>query len=101
MILELALALFLSPLFEPSDSLPTPSLVRYCSKECQRAAWPAHKDRCKLGALSAPRNLSADDNAFAAAMTKWLAHWKQTLAAYCIPAMDLPNHGADRLVKYW
>ena len=75
--------------------------MRYCSKECQRAAWSSHKQRCKLGALSAPSNISKDDGEFASAMSKWLGHWRQTLSAYCIPAMDLPNHGPDRLVKYW
>ncbi|KAF7793898.1 hypothetical protein EIP86_005020 [Pleurotus ostreatoroseus] len=71
-------------------------LVKYCSKECQRAAWPAHKTRCILGS-AVTRDMGAADEEFSTAMSKWMNCWRGTLALFCVPAMDLPNHPPNRL----
>lgn len=78
----------------------SPSLVRYCSKECQVAAWKTHKHRC----TSSLRNSLAKDpdaNALNTALSKWINNWRFELHNWAVWAMDLANNSEDRLATHW
>lgn len=78
------------------------SLVKYCSKDCQRAAWKSHKPRCALRATFDTLKAN-DENAEEeyAAISKWLGCWRNTLYAHAVPAMNLPNSPPNRLATHW
>ncbi|KAF8135426.1 hypothetical protein EV363DRAFT_1415316 [Boletus edulis] len=74
-------------------------LVRYCSKECQVAAWKAHKPRC----TSSLRESLAKDpeaNALNTALSKWINNWRFELHNWAVWAMDLANNPEDRLATH-
>jgi hypothetical protein len=80
--------------------LTLPSMVRYCSKECQKVAWITHKNCCS----SALRDSLANDSAQAAtntALSKWVNHWRDSLHQWSIWALNMPNHPRDRLSTHW
>jgi hypothetical protein len=90
-----------SPEVAPRTHLLTccPSLVRYCSKECQVAAWRTHKQRCS----STLRESLVNDpgaNALNTALSKWINNWRFELHNWAVWAMDLANNPQDRLATH-
>ncbi|KAF9525272.1 hypothetical protein CPB83DRAFT_885684 [Crepidotus variabilis] len=77
-------------------------LVRYCSKECQRKAWPTHKRGCiRMGASllqHRAENPAADD--LNNRLSKWINFWRSTIFYIAPVALDLPNHGEDRMATH-
>ncbi|KAL4254243.1 MYND-type zinc finger protein samB [Abortiporus biennis] len=76
-------------------------MVRYCSKDCQRAAWKSHKDRCKTGGkhqemMEKDEELRLWDKE----LTEWLSYWRRTLQSYSLMSMDLPNSPDDKLATH-
>ena len=82
--------------------------AHYCSKECQVAAWPAHKSRCKE--LQAGKQVFADrlGTEVATAFNAWIKRIRPLLidvaAAVLWPAPHLPprnrSHGLRMFVSY-
>jgi hypothetical protein len=79
----------------------SPSLVRYCSKECQVASWKrTHKLRCSP---SLRESLAKDPEGHAlnTALSKWINNWRDELHNWALWAMDLANNPEDRLATHW
>ncbi|KAI9569653.1 hypothetical protein HD554DRAFT_2171095 [Boletus coccyginus] len=74
-------------------------LVRYCSKECQVAAWKTHKQRCTS---TLPTSLAKDPEAsiLNTALSKWINNWRFELHNWAVWAMDLANNPEDRLATH-
>lgn len=91
-----------SPEVPPRTHLLTcciPSLVRYCSKECQVAAWRTHKQRCSSTLRESLVN-DPEANALNTALSKWINNWRFELHNWAIWAMDLANNSPDRLATH-
>lgn len=70
------------------------SYVRYCSKECQRLAWPTHRRSCKV---TSAMQAEADSDDVATVVSKWLPSWRHTLFSFGINAMNLANSPRNQL----
>lgn len=76
------------------------SFVKYCSRDCQKAAWPTHKQSC-LVAVDFHKTIKERGNEeFVVAFNKWLDCWRGTFFDMALSAMDLANHPPDRLATH-
>lgn len=71
------------------------SRERYCSRECQRLAWPTHKQHCE--ALAAMRDLLKQPEyrqarVESAMLTKWLLTWSDVVVGCGLLGMDIIRH---------
>ncbi|KAA1476070.1 hypothetical protein DENSPDRAFT_842959 [Dentipellis sp. KUC8613] len=69
---------------------------RYCSKECQRKAWPAHKNGCQ--ASSKFREEMLVDSELAArnsTLSRWISKWQPVIVNAAVDALNLPNNSAE------
>lgn len=74
--------------------------VKYCSRDCQKAAWPTHKQSC-LVAVDFHKTIKERGNEeFVIAFNKWLDCWRGTFFDMALSAMDLANHPPDRLATH-
>ncbi|KAL0956328.1 hypothetical protein HGRIS_002480 [Hohenbuehelia grisea] len=71
-------------------------MVRYCSRDCQKAAWPTHK-RCCSTTLRDELEKDVDAAEKNAQFTKWLNFWRETFYKWSLIAMHLSKHPHDRL----
>ncbi|KZP30281.1 hypothetical protein FIBSPDRAFT_126375 [Athelia psychrophila] len=70
-------------------------VVRYCSRECQRVAWPQHKTRCNAVVIETP-----EDNKLYTEFSHWKNAWNGALRYIAIWSMDLANTPPDRLATH-
>ncbi|OCH91448.1 hypothetical protein OBBRIDRAFT_886968 [Obba rivulosa] len=76
--------------------------VRYCSRACQKAAWPTHKQRCHTGAdFQALLDEDEEAKAINRAFSQWLACWRNTLHTVAISALNLANSLPDKLATHF
>ncbi|KZT72238.1 hypothetical protein DAEQUDRAFT_64230 [Daedalea quercina L-15889] len=80
------------------------SFVRYCSYNCQKAAWSTHKTVCATGAafkesLERPdnwQNKKLNDD-----FTKWLNYYRRLICTFsAVPAFNLANSPPDKLATH-
>ncbi|KZT72237.1 hypothetical protein DAEQUDRAFT_64216 [Daedalea quercina L-15889] len=78
--------------------------VQYCSRECQRAAWPTHRTGCATGgafkdSLERPeKRLSKKLNED---FTKWLNYYRRLICStIAVPAFNLANSPPDKLATH-
>jgi len=72
-------------------------LVRYCSKSCQRDAWPTHKTRCN----DVRDTIDNPEDAFLySELTHWKNEWSGALRYISLWAFDLVNNPRDRLATH-
>ena len=70
-------------------------MVRYCSPQCQRGAWPRHKRSCaSAGKAREEMNLpeNHDKKVSFDSTTKWINLWRDELTVIGLGAMDLSSH---------
>ncbi|KAJ6572459.1 hypothetical protein DFH09DRAFT_1362428 [Mycena vulgaris] len=70
------------------------NLVRYCSKECQKAHWKEHKPYCLLNVEMAKRadDLGADYSDRLKAIGKWCDAFSVPIGAASASALDIMTH---------
>lgn len=81
------------------------SFVRYCSRDCQKAAWKTHKKVCTSGgafkdSLEQPGQRESkklnDD------FTKWLNYYRRLIyTVTAVFAFNLPNSPPNKLATHW
>ena len=77
-------------------------MVKYCSKDCERAAWPRHRRTCSTLAnvkeqLSKPENSAAKEKQ--ERITRWVSFWTRYLVEYGIYGINLADN-PERLTTH-
>ncbi|KAJ7775332.1 hypothetical protein B0H16DRAFT_1506984 [Mycena metata] len=69
-------------------------IVRYCSKECQKAHWKEHKPHCVLNAEMAKKSedLGSDYSIRLKAIGKWCDAFSIPIGIASASALDIMNH---------
>ncbi|KAJ7321672.1 hypothetical protein DFH08DRAFT_889295 [Mycena albidolilacea] len=65
--------------------------IRYCSKECQKAHWGAHRTACKVNAelMQKAAEQGLDYNDQAKAIEKWIDRFMGLLIGAAVHVLDL------------
>ncbi|KAI0074651.1 hypothetical protein K474DRAFT_1516669 [Panus rudis PR-1116 ss-1] len=73
--------------------------VKYCSRDCQKAAWPTHKRGCsdRFQKTLAVNKTAAQVNRD---ITTWLDFWRNSVTYWALIAMDLANSPRDKLATH-
>ncbi|KAF9052270.1 hypothetical protein BDZ89DRAFT_423180 [Hymenopellis radicata] len=78
------------------ENLRSCGRCRYCSRSCQKEAWPTHKQGCNTKL----RDAIADDpdaEAMNNALSKWVNAWKLSLHSWSYWSMNLARRERDYL----
>ena len=76
------------------------SVTKYCSRSCQKTAWPGHKSTCGSFVRAREEFLYSGNAVMAdkyTTISKWATCWKETLVSYGLAGMDITHHPADRM----
>jgi hypothetical protein len=77
-------------------------MVRYCSKDCQTAAWKSHKKACQTSGITHRMTMETDGDAAVLnnELSKWLKFWRMAIHTDGVKVMDLANHPPGRLATH-
>ncbi|KAJ3554561.1 hypothetical protein NM688_g3041 [Phlebia brevispora] len=81
-------------------------LTTYCSKSCQASSWKAgHRTNCTPHdslAHGQPEKWSDEWRALELdkVLSRWLEEWRTVLRHFAVIALNLPNHGPERVATH-
>lgn len=79
--------------------------MRYCSRDCQKAAWKTHKKVCASGGAfkdSLERPEERESKKLNDDFSKWLNYYRYLICNLtAVFAFNLPNSPPDKLATHW